>query len=417
MRGLVLQRAAFGGSGVGDEAVDLTPFVIFRQVLRDRHALLVYEQEAVAVFVDLHFVAGADPAPELRLGLLVLVEVARTERLAELIHMGRQALDHGLRDGRGRMKGRPALLRETLCELPHLVETGLGWFRHGRWPLRCAACVLVRREPRSLQAKCPPLQSLPFPPGAGPQEHGEPRQMAFSEDSLRDRLTRHLAASLDAAHVALLMAEIERLGLVPAVTALVQELEDLSPKAARAVIEALPELHRRAGLDDLSSWLDLAVGMAESSGASALKYAKESPLLLGLISSRDDRVRVLTMGLELAERDPGMTLEFLRVAPELVGLMPHEQMVKWVDHGLELSDVNYVLGGEFFRESPKIAKIMEVEDLRSWTGLGLKLVTINQFGKPDYMATLEFFRTTPALLEEISAARTADFFSTSFFDR
>lgn len=228
--------------------------------------------------------------------------------------------------------------------------------------------------------------------------------MAFSEDSLRDRLTRHLAASLDAAHVALLMAEIERLGLVPAVTALVQELEDLSPKAARAVIEALPELHRRAGLDDLSSWLDLAVGMAESSGASALKYAKESPLLLGLISSRDDRVRVLTMGLELAERDPGMTLEFLRVAPELVGLMPHEQMVKWVDHGLELSDVNYVLGGEFFRESPKIAKIMEVEDLRSWTGLGLKLVTINQFGKPDYMATLEFFRTTPALLEEISAA-------------
>ena len=228
--------------------------------------------------------------------------------------------------------------------------------------------------------------------------------MAFSEGPLRDRLTRHLASYQDAAQVAALAAEIERLKLTPAATVLLQELEDTSPKVASAVTEALPELHRRAGLEDLTLWLDLAVGMAESSGASALKYAKESPLLLGLMPSRDDRVRVLTMGLELAERDPGMTLEFLRVAPELVRLLPHEQLVKWVDHGLELSDVNYVLGGEFFRESPKIAKVMGLEDLRSWTGLGLKLITVNQFGKPDYMTTLEFFRTTPVLLEEISAA-------------
>ena len=227
--------------------------------------------------------------------------------------------------------------------------------------------------------------------------------MALSEDSLRDRLTRHLASYLNDAHVAPLAAEIERLGLVPTVTALVQELEDVSPKVARAATEALPELHSRVGLDDLDSWLDLAVGMAESSGASALKYAKESPLLLGLMPLRDDRRRVLTMGLELAERDPGMTLEFLRVAPELVGTLSHEQLVKWVDHGLELSEVNYVLGGEFFRASPKITKVSGLEDLRSWTGLGLKLITVNQFGKPDYVATLEFFRTTPVLLEEIAS--------------
>ena len=84
--------------------------------------------------------------------------------------------------------------------------------------------------------------------------------MALSEDSLRDRLTRHLASYLNDAHVAPLAAEIERLGLVPTVTALVQELEDVSPKVARAATEALPELHSRVGLDDLDSWLDLAVG-------------------------------------------------------------------------------------------------------------------------------------------------------------
>ena len=228
--------------------------------------------------------------------------------------------------------------------------------------------------------------------------------MALPEGSLRDRLTRHLASCLESSLVVPLVAEIERLGLVPAVTALLQELEDTSLKVARAVTEALPELHRRAGLEDLGLWLDLAVGMAESSGASALKYAKESPLLLALMPSREDRVRVLTMALELAERDPGMTLEFLRVAPELLGLLLHDHLMKWVDQGLELSEVNYVLGGEFFRESPKVAKVMALEDLRNWTGLGLKLITVNQFGKPDYMATLEFFRTSPALLEEIPAA-------------
>ncbi|MEX5215033.1 MAG: VWA domain-containing protein [Nitrospiraceae bacterium] len=230
--------------------------------------------------------------------------------------------------------------------------------------------------------------------------------MAFSESSWRDRLTQYLAVCLDGALIATLEAEIERLGLASAATALLQELEDASPKVARAATEALPELHRRVGLDDLGLWLDLAVGMAESSGASGLKYVKESPLLLGLVPSREERVRILTMALELAERDPGMTLEFLRVSPELVGLLSPASLMKWIDQGLELSDVNYVLGGEFFRESPKIVKAIALDDLRSWTSLALKLITVNQFGKPDYMATLEFFRTTPALLEDLPEATT-----------
>ena len=42
-----------------------------------------------------------------------------------------------------------------------------------------------------------------------------------------------------------------------------------------AAVEALPELHRRAGCSQLVSWLDVGVALAESSGATALKYFKD----------------------------------------------------------------------------------------------------------------------------------------------
>ncbi|NJL16142.1 MAG: hypothetical protein HC938_02025 [Nitrospira sp.] len=60
------------------------------------------------------------------------------------------------------------------------------------------------------------------------------------------------------------------------VVTLLEELHELSGKAACAAMAALPELDRRARLGDILLWLDLGVTIAESSGASALKYFKDS---------------------------------------------------------------------------------------------------------------------------------------------
>lgn len=202
--------------------------------------------------------------------------------------------------------------------------------------------------------------------------------------------------------VAAIVAELEALRLVPAVVTLLDELADLSPKLARTAIEALPELRARAGLVEASLWLDLSIAIGTSSGATALKFLKESPWLLALIEGREVRERVLRQTLELAEHDATVALEFLRAAPELARVIPADRLPAWIELGLELAERDYVLGPEFFRDCPKIAQAIPVEDARSWVGLGLRLVTTNQFGKTDYFATLEYLRTSPGLLQDIA---------------
>src|SRR5262249_61935349 len=72
-------RPPLVGNRVAHDSIRLTPLVVLGQVFGDGHALGCHEEQAVAVLVLLHFVAGADPAPLLRLGSRVRVEVAGTE--------------------------------------------------------------------------------------------------------------------------------------------------------------------------------------------------------------------------------------------------------------------------------------------------------------------------------------------------
>lgn len=185
------------------------------------------------------------------------------------------------------------------------------------------------------------------------------------------------------------------------VLTLLDELRELSGKTVRAAVEALPELDRRAGLRDILLWLDLGVALAESSGASALKYFKDSPLVLGLIEPADTRAEVLTIGLELAEQDANVALEYIRHAPQILSDVPTTQLRPWLDIGIELTKVNVVVGLEFIRQISKLASVLPLESVRDWANVGMKLIVPNSLGKPDYVATMEFLRTSPAILGHI----------------
>ncbi|WP_455388608.1 hypothetical protein, partial [Petrachloros mirabilis] len=94
-----------------------------------------------------------------------------------------------------------------------------------------------------------------------------------------EQLLQRLANELGRGPAAELVTKLVQAGWqAPAIVALLDELEEFSSKVARAAIEALPDLDRRAGLAQVVSWLDLGVALAESSGATALKYFKDSPL-------------------------------------------------------------------------------------------------------------------------------------------
>lgn len=185
------------------------------------------------------------------------------------------------------------------------------------------------------------------------------------------------------------------------VVALLDELTEVSAKAAQGAVEALPELDRRGGLPWVSLWLDVGVALAESSGATALKYWKDSPIALSLIEPPESRPAVLTVMLELAERDANVALEFLRTAPRLASVIPVDQISAWLDIAVEVARVDVVVGLEYVRQIPAVAGVVPVSDVRAWLSFGMKLIQPNSLGKPDYLGTLEYLRTSPAVLGDI----------------
>ncbi len=220
------------------------------------------------------------------------------------------------------------------------------------------------------------------------------------EQSVPQKLAARLTQGLGQAAADQLADEMERAGRAAAVLALLDELRDASAKAEAGAIEALPELQRRGGLSEVVAWLDLGVALAESSGAAALKYWKDSPLVLGLLDPAA-RGSMVSLALELAEDDPNVALEFFRRTPELLTVLPASDLRAWAEACAELARVEYVLGIEFVRQVPAVAQALPLGLVRPWIRFGIKLVTQNSLGKTDYVGTLEFFRTSPAILSDI----------------
>jgi hypothetical protein len=105
--------------------------------------------------------------------------------------------------------------------------------------------------------------------------------------------------------------------------------------------------------------------------------------------------------LELAEQDANVTLEYLRTAPQILAVVPAHEVAAWLEVGTELTHVDVVVGLEFIRQIHAIAPVLPLNEVRSWIAFGLKLIGPNSLGKPDYMATIEFLRTSPAILGDI----------------
>ncbi len=222
-----------------------------------------------------------------------------------------------------------------------------------------------------------------------------------TEKTFTDRLAGELGMATAAVLAARMAEAAGRSDAVAAVLTLLDELEEVSTKAVHAAIEALPELDRCAGLSLVVPWLDLGVALAESSGAAALKYFKDSPLILGVIEPSDARAAVLAIGLEMADQDANVTVEYLRTAPQILGVVPPDQLKPWLEIGLELTQVDGVVGLEYIRQIAALAPVLPLEDVRGWIAFAMKLITPNSLGKPDYIGTMEFLRTSPAIVGDI----------------
>jgi len=214
-----------------------------------------------------------------------------------------------------------------------------------------------------------------------------------------------LAEELGPATAQHLVARLVEVSVKPnqaeGVLLLLDELDEISPKVARAAIESFPDLQRRDRLSDAVAWLDLGIALAGSSGAIGLKYFKESPLVLGLIETPSGRSLVLKTALELAEQDANVALEFLRVSAEAVTVISPDQLEAWLEIGFELTQVDFVVALEYIRQIPAVARVLPIDEARAWATFGLKLISQNSFGKTDYFGTIEFLRTSPLILGDL----------------
>lgn len=224
----------------------------------------------------------------------------------------------------------------------------------------------------------------------------------MTHDDLSKRLTALLAQDLDRGAAAGLAGRLAGSGQGPAVVELLTELRGNSRKAASAAVEALPHVLDILSAGELVAWIDLVVTLSERSGAVAVKLCRESPSLLRELPP-PSRAAALTMALELAEQDAPMAYEGLLRAGRVIAAAGADALPAWAQTGADLTKWDGVLGIEYFRRGPDILRVLSVEDLKTWAGVSAKLVTPNSLGKPDYMAALAFFRTSPALLEDLAS--------------
>jgi len=117
--------------------------------------------------------------------------------------------------------------------------------------------------------------------------------MPDTHQQLVAKLTEELGSAAAQQLVSCLVEAYANRNHVDGVLLLLDELQKVSPKVARAAIESLPDLQQRGRLSDVLIWLDLGATLAESSGAIGLKFFKESPLILSLIDQPPVRSSVL----------------------------------------------------------------------------------------------------------------------------
>src|SRR5437870_3854725 len=227
------------------------------------------------------------------------------------------------------------------------------------------------------------------------------RGLQVSADSIVNKLTALLADDLDQAAAATLAGRLAEVGQAAAALELLTELREGSRKVASAAVEALPEVAALLPGEAVVTWIDLTVSLNEQSGAASIKFCKESP---GLVRTMGTATAgsALALALELAEQDANVALEGFRQAAGVVAAAGVETLPLWAQIGADLAKLDYVLGIEYLRRGPEILKVLASEDLKAWASVSVKLVTPNSLGKPDYMAALAFFRTSPALLGDLA---------------
>ena len=197
-------------------------------------------------------------------------------------------------------------------------------------------------------------------------------------------------------------------GLDSDVRALLVELQEVSKRSCEECIQSLPAALEQCDVEVVRVWIDLGIEIASGSGATGIRYFKESLASVVALKKREHQERLLMAAMQMVSVDETaegagahLALECVRSGPSAVIVLAETDLDAWTRLGTDLGKWNSLAAVEYFRESPSVLKTIPFEHLNSWVECGVKLVTKNQLDNFDYLLTLEFFRTTPDIFNAI----------------
>ena len=114
-------------------------------------------------------------------------------------------------------------------------------------------------------------------------------------------------------------------------------------------------------------------------------------------------------GLDLAgqgARSWEAACRYFKASPAIVGLMPFNHFVKWVDCGTSLCRESPTLAVSYFDSSPKTMARLRSRYIESWANLGRSLYKGNWKSST---LSAKFFQASPALLRDLTVPELAQF--------
>ncbi|HEY5648692.1 MAG TPA: hypothetical protein VIU33_04280, partial [Nitrospiria bacterium] len=157
---------------------------------------------------------------------------------------------------------------------------------------------------------------------------------------------------------------------------LLSELIEVSPRSAAVCLRQTGPFMAKTSPGATVSWMDLGVSLAGQSSVTAQKYFKESPEFLPGISAETQK-HILELAFEFTDGPYGVVIDFLRAASNLPESLDPSRVSRWMQEGLDLAQEDLVLAIEFFRISPRILDFISVDDLPEWIRLGKNLIEPN----------------------------------------
>ena len=197
-------------------------------------------------------------------------------------------------------------------------------------------------------------------------------------------------------------------GLDSEVRALLVELQEVSKRSCEECVQSLPAALEQCDGAVVRLWIDLGIEIASSSGATGIRYFKDSLASVIAFKKPEHQERVLAAAMQMINVDDDaegagalLAFEFVRQGAKAVDVLGDTGLDAWIAIGMDLGKWNVLAAVEYFRESPAVLRVIPFDHLKQWVECGIKLVTTNQFDNFDYLLTLEFFRTTPQIFSAI----------------